>query len=564
MNERPNNFPPRPTPRPRPPAPTAARPGWGWVEFFILSQAVLPALLFVPGLSSAGSPVRPVVRMSGYLIGVIVWVVIWLQGKQTGASATFPARPWLIGTMIWMTLSLAHPNSYSPVAALAQLMMYVSVLSPAMWATEAIASSRQINRVMTVLFLCNALSASLGVAQVFSDRFYPPYIPVASSQNAEDLKIEVAGRGKIFRPCGLSDSPGAAAPAGATAALIGLCFALRPLGWVRRAACVGLAFVGLAVIYYTQVRATMLVLVLCFLVLILLFLLQRSYSNALKLGGGALGLFVASFFWVARRLSTQGSDRFLNLVSTDLVDSVRTSRGGFLHETFTVVIWDYPLGNGMGWWGMTHAMFQNPAKVSLIWVEIMITGWIIDGGIPLLVLYSGAIVAASANSLRIALKSRDPDVSFWAAVVFAQNISTVVLCCSYPAFVSPIGQIFWLINAALHAADFQASKLAGRPRQRGEPRVVQPAVAEARARSTGSSHDMNGGTAGLMTGLPKPDGARRARPPLDLEFRLDRLADGRDHDGGVSGDALAAVLARRTGAGRHPGGERRARLHVAA
>ncbi len=240
---------------------------------------------------------------------------------------------------------------------------------------------------------------------------------------------------------------------------------MRPIGWIRRAACVGLAFVGLAVIYYTQVRATMLVLVLCFLVLILLFLLRcrELTSNALMLGGGALGLFVGSFFWVARRLSTQGANRFLNLVSTDLVDSVRTSRGGFLHETFTVVIWDYPLGNGMGWWGMMYVMFQNTSKVSLVWVEIMITGWIVDGGIPLLVLYSGAILAAVANSVRIALKSRDPNIAFWAAVVSAQNVSTVVLCFSYPAFVSPIGQIFWLMNAALHAADFQASKLAGRP-----------------------------------------------------------------------------------------------------
>ena len=68
------------------------------------------------------------------------------------------------------------------------------------------------------------------------------------------MKVEVDGR-RIFRPCGLTDSPGAAAPAGAVAALVGLSFALRPIGILRRLVSAMLAFIGVAVIYYTQVRS---------------------------------------------------------------------------------------------------------------------------------------------------------------------------------------------------------------------------------------------------------------------------------------------------------------------
>ena len=57
----------------------------------------------------------------------------------------------------------------------------------------------------------------------------------------EDLKLETADGRKILRPCGLSDTPGGAAPTGVTAAMLGLCFALRPIGAFRRVACAGLA-----------------------------------------------------------------------------------------------------------------------------------------------------------------------------------------------------------------------------------------------------------------------------------------------------------------------------------
>ena len=86
----------------------------------------------------------------------------------------------------------------------------------------------------------------------------------------------------------------------------------------------------------------------------------------------------------------------------------------------------------------------------------MIPAWIIDGGIPLLVGYCGAIGLAMFDTLRIALKSPDRDVAYWGVVIFAFNMSQVATCFSYITFLSPLGVQFWLLAAMIHAADARA------------------------------------------------------------------------------------------------------------
>ena len=118
-----------------------------------------------------------------------------------------------------------------------------------------------------------------------------------------------------------------------------------------------------------------------------------------------------------------------------------------------------PLGCGLGRWGMMYVYFGDhnaPRERAALWAEVQITGWAYDGGYPLLIAYMLAALLALADSLRIALRCRDPDVAFWAAVITACNFGTLTLILSYPAFVSPVGAQFWLLSAALHAADRRA------------------------------------------------------------------------------------------------------------
>jgi hypothetical protein len=69
-------YPPRPSPRPKPGPPSGRKPArpvkgqaarirWGWLEWFIVSQTALPALVFLPGVS-ASPTVRNVTRIALY------------------------------------------------------------------------------------------------------------------------------------------------------------------------------------------------------------------------------------------------------------------------------------------------------------------------------------------------------------------------------------------------------------------------------------------------------------------------------------------------------------------
>ena len=199
---------------------------------------------------------------------------------------------------------------------------------------------------------------------------------------------------KIIRPCGLSDQVGNAAGAGATAALIGLAWALRPIGLMKRLACAGLAFCGVAVIYYSQVRMTFLMLIICLVVLVVIFMAQKNFGYATLLGGLGAAMIVGALSWVMATSGRVVVERFLGLASRTSARSYEESgRSEYVKHALEVMIWEHPLGQGLGRWGATFSAFGDRSRGS-IWVEVMINAWVVDGGIPLLVLYNLAVVLA--------------------------------------------------------------------------------------------------------------------------------------------------------------------------
>jgi hypothetical protein len=452
-------------PRPnRPAARPARRPAWGWLEWFVLSQTIFPALMFVPGLSAIRTPLR----MAAYAMAPVAWFMVARSGRRRAGSDSFPARPWLLATSAWLVLSILHPNSYSLVASTAQAALYISVLSPAFWAPTALTATVQLRRLMLVLFLCNAASAVVGIGQVFRPQtFNPPVIPAMNNMfSGEDLMYETGDGRKILRPCGLTDSPGAAAPAGMAAAMLGLCWALLPVAAWKRLASLGLAFLGVAVIYYTQVRFTLVMLGICIAGLTGLLMLRRDAKKAVLLSTLGAVLLIGALGWVASSTGSVVTDRFMTLFTGDPGKLYQESRGGFVQNAFEEVLWRYPLGYGMGWWGMIQASFGNRAVPSPIWVEVMWPGWIYDGGFPLLIAYAGALAVAMLDSVRIALRSKDRELAYWAAVIVAFNLSVLATTFSYATFLSPLGVQFWMLAAALHAADARAQP----PRKAAQPR----------------------------------------------------------------------------------------------
>jgi hypothetical protein len=448
---------PSPSPRRNSPAKPARRlrMPWGWLEWFVISQTVLPALLFVPGVSDARTPVR----IAAYLVAPLAWFMIAWRGGPNGALTgnSFPARPWLLACIAWLLLSIFHPNVYSLLTASAQVALYVAVLSPAFWAARALGEPSQLGRVIVLLFLCNALSAGVGVAQVFRpETFNPPVIKAMGNQfGGIDLMYETADGRKIIRPCGLTDTPGSASAAGAVAALLGLCLALRPMAAWKRLGAAALAFIGVAVIYYAQVRQALVMLMISIVVLCGLFLYQRRYAQATQLVVGAVLTVAGALAWVARSVGSQVVERFAQLLAGDPGAFFHKSRGLYVEDALFRVLPEHPLGYGMGWWGMIYGSFGDTGRISPVWVEVMVPAWIYDGGLPLLILYVAAVTVALFDTTRVALSCRDRDVAFWAAVVVALNLSILATCMSFVTFLAPVGLQFWLLSAMVHAADRQ-------------------------------------------------------------------------------------------------------------
>ncbi len=458
----PHTPPPLQQPRPARPRPAQADPSrmppWGWLELVVLSQTLFSALLFVPGISKA----RTAIRVAAYLVAPLAWFYVARRNRTPAGSDSFPARPWLIFSAVWLMLEVMHPNSHTLKSAAAQAALYIAILSPALWAPAALASRKQVGRLLAILFVCNALSTVVGIGQVFRPAtFNPPDMPALKNiYGGKNLMYETDDGRVIMRPSGLTDTPGSASLAGVTAALVGLCWALRPIGFVKRMLCLGAAFLGIAVIYFTHVRMALVMLAFCLVALIGLFILQRNWRQAALLTTGGVLAFVGAFLWALRSVGSSVAERFGTLVTSDPGTLYRTNRLSFLQHAFNTLAWDSPLGAGMGWWGMTHAYFGNSSIHTDVWVEVMWQAWIQDGGIPLLIGYVGAVAIALYDSTRIALTSPDREIAYWGAVIVALNLSVLVSCFSSVLFLSPSGVQFWLLAAVLHAADYRARQSA--------------------------------------------------------------------------------------------------------
>jgi hypothetical protein len=462
------------------PKPMAAKlPPWGWLEWYVVVQALLPALLFVPGVGG-NSVIRNFTRIASFLIALVAWAWIWRSGRRAPAGKPFPAIPWLTACSVWLILSIFHPNMNSLASGFAHVAMYLTVLSPAFWAPSAVSSSRQVSRVMMITFFACALNIFLGIGQVYRPgTFNPPYIPAVDGGNVYSIggaTYKSASGQTIVRPCGLSDNPGQAAPSGAIGCLIGLSLAVRPIAGWKRLAGLGVAFAGVMVIYFSQMRSTMVMAFVCVVVMGFLFAARGYFRQATLLGIGSLALVVGGAVAAVGVVGEVATKRFMTLIETRPDELYGGARGGFVQETFEAKIWDYPLGAGLGRWGVAYSTFGDHylpvgADYGTIWVEVQWPGWVVDGGVPLMVLYVLAIVLAMGDSFRIALTCRDRELAYWAAVICGLNLSVVAGCFSACPFLANNGMWFWLSAAMLHAADLRARQEA----RRRSPAVGSPA-----------------------------------------------------------------------------------------
>jgi hypothetical protein len=215
-------------------------------------------------------------------------------------------------------------------------------------------------------------------------------------------------------------------------------------------------------LYLTQIRALVVMLMISMFAMIAVSARKRGlektvFSVLIALAAATIGLVMA--------ISIGGAtvtDRISSLFAADPQSTYYSNRGVFLEHTLVDLLPQYPLGAGLGRWGMMYTYFGN-ASSPPIWAEIQWTGWLLDGGVPLMLAYTSALIVAFMATVRIARReaAANVDLLAWAASLVGYSIGTIALTFSTAPFAGTGGMDFWLLNATLFAATSQMVPVSG-------------------------------------------------------------------------------------------------------
>jgi hypothetical protein len=441
--------------------PTATgSPRWGFLEWFVIAQTALPALLYLPGTQAFRVPIR-IAPFAVSLAGMV-----WWSTTRPTFVLSHPARPFLIAALAYLNVMIFHPHTNTVLAGTAQVMLYLCVIAPIFWVPGLVKSQQQIVRLLAVLLACNGVNAAVGILQVYDpDRWLPQEFSTLVVNSVHGLGAVIfegpEGR-QIIRPPGLFDNPGAVCGPGMVAGFLGLAFAASPIPVWKRALALLLAIIGLVAIYLSQVRTSFLILVGMLLVYVTVLAMQNQKLKLVTLLGIGIVLGIVALFVASLLAGDAVVDRFSTLFEGDpLAVYYAASRGPMLEHAFTNLLTEYPLGAGLARWGMMRTYFGNPWNFESpeIWSELQISAWILDGGIVLLILYGLALLVTGASELSLIRSSSSPDFKFWAASVFAVNIGVFALIFGFTPFTTQTGMQYWFLAGMLYGAKLTTARV---------------------------------------------------------------------------------------------------------
>jgi hypothetical protein len=316
-------------------------------------------------------------------------------------------------------------------------------------------SAAHLRRVLWLLLILNGINSLVGVLQVYDPaRFLPAeFSRVISGNEVAMGSVTFTGPNgeRLMRPPGRFDTPGAGAGPAMSAALLGLIFAVSGIAGWKRLLSFAFAIAGLAAIYLSQVRISLVMTLLMMAVYTFTSFRQGRAGRATQFGILA-GAIVVGGFIIALTLGGPAiRDRVMTLLGADPIKVYQTARGTQLTLTFQDMLYEHPLGAGVGRWGMAAAYFGKFTQLSTpLWAEIQFTGWMIDGGILMIALYCGALVVTAMTQWKVATLQGYPRLNTCAATVLSANLGVAVLIFSFTPFVTQIGIQYWFLAGALH------------------------------------------------------------------------------------------------------------------
>ncbi|HVB78658.1 MAG TPA: hypothetical protein VNE82_01775 [Candidatus Binataceae bacterium] len=442
------------------------------LEYFVVLEIICQLAL----LSSALAPFRVVFRTAVFGVSLGFLFVLPGHGRQ------HPAARAAFFVMAILAVSMLNPGINSATAAAAEFGLYLAVLAPLFWISRIRIDLAEMRRVLSLLWAFQVISSVFGILQVyFPARFQFAVSTVVQGQGAGYMAMQHfqnAFGQLVYRPMGLTDTPGGAAAAGFFAVLFAAAFFLLARRRWMQIACAAAMLVGMAAIYLSQVRVMLVMEMVCMLTFLTLMswraarvsnplLGRRIGSKRLAYLTGLMALAaVGGFIWAVGVGGTAITDRVNSLTDENPGEVYQKSRGQFLIYTLDEVLPEYPLGAGPGRWGMMFYYFgdRGNTKNPGLWAEIQWTGWLYDGGVPLVLLYTLAIVLAFRVAYRVALNQRSGELATLAAVVFAYDVGVLAATFDSCFFIGGGGLDFWMLNAMLfNAAYHTLRKPAPRP-----------------------------------------------------------------------------------------------------
>jgi hypothetical protein len=376
-----------------------------------------------------------------------------------GSGEAHPSRKLAIAALAILGVSTFHPESSGIPVALATFFLNFAIVAPIFWVPRIRIDVSTVRKLIFAFWAVQAASAAVGALQVYyPGQFQLSAASVLSDEQLGALQITLANGARVSRPMGLTDSPGGAGIGASYCILLAAGLLVdRPRIWLRSLLVASMC-VGCFTLYLCQIRSL--------LIMVLISLIAMAFPLVVQGRLGRLATFglplVATALFAFSLATAIGGEAVTGRLSTLIEENPSTvyysNRGFFLHHTFSQLLPEYPLGAGLGRWGMMRTYFGNSGDVNApIWVEIQWTGWLLDGGVPLMVAQAGCLLVAVREAARLALRNDAParELAKFAAMIAGYSVGALALTFNSCPFASTMGLDFWLLNATLFTASRQ-------------------------------------------------------------------------------------------------------------
>ncbi|MGF1579472.1 MAG: hypothetical protein ACFCD0_08925 [Gemmataceae bacterium] len=408
------------------------------------------------------------VLVSGYAGGMRKYVRVAAFGASfamlafAGKGKLHPASSWILVTIGIMLLNMFHPTTNTFLAATAQIVLYSAIAGPLFWVGRFTITPKVLKAVLMAYWGFHTLSAFVGVLQVYyPGRFQPAIDPnVLNDPHFEKYFILLANGEKVLRPMGLTDAPGMASLAGLYAFVFGLGFFFYFKSWIGRGCGLGSMAIGVFCIYLTQVRSMLVMTGVCTIVFGVLALRRQDMTRFTLLMIVAPVILGGAFLWAVAVGGQETHERFASLTEDSASQVYYKNRGTFLEHTITELIPEFPLGAGLGRWGMMCVYFgdmRNPDSPKL-YAEIIWTAWVYDGGVPLVLAFCAALFSVCRTAWQVGTSSLPDELPLWGTLILAYNFSIIAGSFNCCQLASTMGLDFWFLNALLFSAALYVSK----------------------------------------------------------------------------------------------------------